>query len=337
MIRRPAAAVAALFAAVALGACGEKSEDVAKPPPVQHLSLMLDYFPNADHAGIYAAEASGELKRAGLDLKLRTPPDPSAPLALLAAGKVDVAISYEPELLLARDKGLDLVSIGALVQRPLTSIIALGTSSVKSIDDLEGRTIGTAGIPYQGDYLRTIVERAGDDPEKVKQVDVGFNLVGAMVSGRVSATLGAFWNYEGVELQRRKLNPTIIPVDEAGVPTYNELIFVVRRSTARNRGELLRRLMQALARGHRALRADSAPGIGALLKANKALDARLQRAVVRRTMSAFFPADATKPFGWQEPRRWRAYGSWMYRHDLLKRRPAVERALTNEFLPGQGV
>lgn len=336
MIRRSVVVAAALCAAILLAACGEKSEPVGNSPAPQRLSLMLDYFPNADHAGIYEAQADGELDRAGLAVTIREPSDPALPLKLLVAGKVDVAISYEPELLLARDKGADLVSIGAVVQKPLTSIMAVG-SGFKRAADLEGKTIGTAGIPYQSAYLKTIVEAAGGDPDNVKEVNVGFKLSQAMVSKRVYATVGAFWNYEGTQLQRAGRKPTIVPVDKAGVPTYNELIVVVRRETARNRGVALRRLMQALARGHRALRDDPKSGVTALLKASPDLDRGLQTAIVKKTLPVFFPADETKPFGWQNPRLWRAYARWMLRNDLVKRLPDVERAMTNEYLPGQGV
>ena len=336
MIRRTLAVVLALAATAVLAACGEKSEPTAAAPKPQRLSLMLDYFPNADHAGIYDAKADGEFRRAGLDVTIRVPQDPALPLKLLATGKVDVAISYEPELLLARDKGSDLVSIGALIQRPLTSIISID-SGLKTPADLENKTIGTAGIPYQSDYLKTIIEHAGGDPANVKEVNVGFNLVQAMRSKRVFATLGGYWNYEGIQLQRQHKNPKIIRVDDAGVPTYNELVIVVRRETARNRGVALRRLMQALSRGHQTLRKDPASGVAALMKADPELDRGLQREAVKQTLPAFFPADKTKPFGWQSPTAWRTYARWMLRNDLVKQLPNVNRAMTNEYLPGQGL
>src|SRR5205085_11701178 len=103
--------------------------------------------PNADHSGIYAAQADGIFDKAKLDLNIQTPSDPAAPLKLLAAGKVDLAISYEPEVLLARDQGLQVVSIAAIVQRPLTSVISIKGSGVETIRDLKGKKVGTAGIP----------------------------------------------------------------------------------------------------------------------------------------------------------------------------------------------
>jgi putative hydroxymethylpyrimidine transport system substrate-binding protein len=102
-----------------LAGCGEKTENL-QPSGSKRVELMLDYFPNADHAPIYAAQAAGYFKQAGLDVKIRQPPDPSVPIKQVAAGRVDLAISYEPEVLRARDKGLHVVSVGALVQKPLT-------------------------------------------------------------------------------------------------------------------------------------------------------------------------------------------------------------------------
>lgn len=326
---------ALLTAALGLSACGTKS-DPAGPPGAQRISLMLDFFPNADHAGIYEALADGEFRRAGLDVHLEVPGDPSAPLKLLAAGRTDLAISYEPELLLARARGARLVSIGALVQRPLTSIIAPPSSKLRSPADLEGHTVGTAGIPYQSAYLRTIVKHAGGDPSRVKEVNVGFDLVPAMLSKKVFATLGGFWNYEGIQLRRKHRNPTVIPVDQAGVPTYDELVIVARQSEVGPRAATLRRFLQALSRAHQALRADPSRGIAALLKANPSLDPGLQRAAVQATLPAFFPRDSRKPWGWQDPTKWVAYGDWMFRNGLVGQPPLAQRALDDNLLPGQG-
>ena len=113
-----------------LAGCGEKT-DVLEPSGSKHVTLMLDYFPNADHAGIYAAQAAGDFKQAGLDVEIRQPADPAAPIKQVAAGQVDVAISYEPEVFRARDKGLNVVSIGALVNKPLTSIISLPEAKIR--------------------------------------------------------------------------------------------------------------------------------------------------------------------------------------------------------------
>lgn len=330
-----------LACAALLAGCGEKSEpgsSTAGGGPTEPLRLMLDYFPNADHAGIYAAQASGAYEQAGLDVEIIPPPDPSAPLKLLLAGRTDIAISYAPELLLARDKGAELVSVGALVQKPLTSLMAVGKAGVRTPQDLRGRRVGTAGIPYQSAYLKTILETAGVDPGSVKEINVGFNLVPAMLAGKVDATLGAFWNYEGIDLERRGRDPAIQRVERLGVPTYPELVFVVRRRDLDEQfGARVRRFIQATARGHETLEAEPSAGLAGLLEADKGLDRGLQAAVVEATLPVFFPADEARPFGYQEAAEWQRYADWMLEQGLLTQRQVAERALTNEFLAGEGL
>ena len=300
---------------------------------------MLDYFPNADHAGIYAAQGSGEYDRAGLKVDIKAPPDPAAPLKLLQAGRADLVISYEPELLLARDKGADdLVAVGALVQKPLTSLMALPGGGIRSAKDLEGKRVGTAGIAYQSAYLRTIAEKAGVDPGSIKETNVGFDFSRPLIAERVDATLGAFWNYEGTDLKRRGKHPVILKMDELGVPAYDELVFVARRKDLDEDGaSRIRRFLQATARGHRLLEQDADAGVDPLMKASNGLDRGLQEAVVKATLPVFFPQDEDRPFGWQEPAEWDAYGRWMEKNGLLKRPPNAARAMTNEFLPGEGL
>jgi len=333
--RRLLVSVLPVVLALGLAACGEKKETTGAGT-VERVNLVLDYLPNADHAGIYAA-MDGEFEAAKLDVRPRTPSDPSAPLKLLAAGKADLAISYEPELLLARAKGAELVSIGALVQTPLTSLISLGKRPIRRPAQLEGKRLGTAGIPYQDAYLKTILDKAGADPGRVTSTNVGFSLVPALLTKKVDAVLGMFWNVEGVELQRRRKDPVILRMDDVGVPTYNELIVVARAADVRSRGPLLRRFMRALARGHELVRKDVRTGVDALVKANPDLDAGLQRAQIRATLPVFFPANPDRPFGFQDPLDWRRYAQWMAENKLIPAAQVGQRAFTNEFLPGEGI
>ena len=337
MTRRPLLALAVLAAAAALAACGEKTDVVGGSNPAsERLDLVLDYVPNPDHAGIYTALEEGDFKRAGLDVRPVVPPDPAAPLRLLQAGRADVAISYEPELLLARDKGADLVAIGALVQEPLTSIMSIGKRPIRRVEQLRDKRIGTAGIPYQDAYLKTILKDGGVPESSVKRVNVGFGLVPAMTSRRVDATLGAFWNVEGVQLRREGKDPHIIPVDRAGVPTYNELVLVARAADLRHEGAKFRSFLQALARAHRTVRRDPEAGVDALIENAKGLKREDTLASVKATLPVFFPSGKDHPWGYMDSSQWARYAAWMADNDLLKR-PASARALTNEFLPGEGL
>ena len=330
-------AVLAVLLILGLAACGEREEPVGGGAQPERVDLVLDWFPNADHAGIYAAIAGGQFAQAALDVRPRAPGDTSSPLKLLAAGKADLAISYEPELLLARAKGAKLVAVGALVQQPLTSIMSLGSKAIRKPGELEGAKVGTAGIPYQSAYLKTIAKAAGIDPARIHEVNVGFSLVAPLLTKRVDATLGAFWNIEGVELARRHKDPKILRMNEVGVPTYNELVVVAREQDVRKRGPLLRRFMRALALGHQALRDDAAGAVGALVEANPDLDRALQVAQVKATLPVFFPRDVEKPYGWQDPVAWKRYAQWMLDNGLLSTPAGANRAFTNEFLPGEGI
>jgi putative hydroxymethylpyrimidine transport system substrate-binding protein len=324
-------------AAIATG-CGSK-QDTLTAGATKPFTVMLDWFPNADHAALYSAIAHGDFRAVGLDVKPVTPTESAEPLKLLAAGRVDMAISYEPELLLARDQGLKVVAIGALVQRPLTSIIALPGQHVRKVADLAGKKVGTAGIGYQAAELKTALQTAGVNPGSVQQVNVGFNLVPAMLSGRVAATLGGFWNYEALQFQEMKKRPLVIPIDRAGVPTYDELVLVVREDEAGKRGQDLRGFLQALTNGAREVRSDPAAAAALIGKANPSAQSKLQLASIEATLPATAPTDRSKPYGWQDPSAWATFGQWMLTHSLIRSDPnsAALPPFTNEFLPGQGI
>jgi putative hydroxymethylpyrimidine transport system substrate-binding protein len=332
MIRRlaPLALLLALLAG-----CGEK-EDVLEPKGSKRLELLLDFFPNADHAGIYAAREGGHFEQAGLDVKIHQPADPAAPIKQVAAGRVDLAVSYEPEVLRARDKGLRVVAVGALVQEPLTSIISLPRAKIRRPADLEGKRVGTAGIDYQSAYLRTVLLEAGADPERVKERNVGFALNAALLTRKVDATLGSFWNYEGTELRLKRRKPRIIRIERAGVPRYDELVLVANADALDRDKPKIRAFIGALSRGARDLRRDPDRAIEGLLRANPDLDAKLQRAVVKVTLPLFFPPRG-EPFGWQDPRQWQAFAAWMRENHLLQELPDASGSFTNELLPGTGL
>jgi putative hydroxymethylpyrimidine transport system substrate-binding protein len=318
----------AVVCALAVG-CGEKDEKLSGGGTPDKLELMLDFFPNADHAGIYAAEAGGHFKDVGLDVEIRQPPDPAAPLKQVAAGRADIAISYEPEVLRARDKGLAVEAVGALVQAPLTSIISLPKARIRTPEDLDGKVVGTAGIDYQGAYLEAIAKAAGAD---VRERNVGFNLSGAMLANKVDATLGAFWNYEGTDLELRGKNPRIIRLEQAGVPTYDELVFVANSDREDNR---IKRFIAAVERGTDDLRRDPDVALKGLLEANPDLDPELQREVVKVTLPLFRPPPG-KPYGWQDPKEWNAFARWMRDNELLENLVGARGAYTNDYLPGAG-
>jgi len=328
-LRLPAIAAAALLAlALGFAACGEKSDDTTGAA-AEPLSLTLDFYPNPDHAGIYMAQKLGYFADAGLDVSIHTPSDPAAPIKLLAAGQTDLAISYEPEVLLAREQGLDVVAVGAIVDSPLTSLIWLKKSGARGVADLRGKTIATAGIPYQEAYLKTILARAKLKPSDVDTVNVGYGLLPALVGGKAQAMLGGFSNVEGVDLRLRGKDPVVTPVDKLGVPTYDELVLVANRKQLEEDPQKVRLFLGALARGTAAAVKSPDATTKALLEANSDLDPKLTRAEVAATL----PLLSRR--GEMNPAEWKAFIAWMQRNELISGRPAIAEVLSDEYLAGE--
>ena len=327
-----AVALVVLAASVAVG-CGEKSESTTPGTP-QPFSLALDFYVNPDHAGIYEALDKGYFREAGLDVQPQTPSDPSAPIREVAAGRVDLAISYEPEVLLAHDQGLPVNAVAALVPTPLTSLIWLKDSSIQSVKDLSGKTIATAGIPYQDAYLKTILDRAGLSTNDVKTVDVQQGLLPAILTGRSQAMLGGFLNVEGVDLQLRGKDPTVLPVDKLGIPTYDELVLVANSDTLDSKSEDIRLFLDALERGTKAAVADPAGATRQILAAGRGLDPKITAAEVRKTLPLLLPKGSKHPYGYMDPGEWDEFAHFFADNGEIKALPQIDDVLTNGLLPG---
>lgn len=328
-----ALAVAALF--IAASGCGEKQEPPASAAHPQSFDLALDFYVNPDHAGIYTALDNGYFKRAGLDVHPQVPSDPSAPIKEVAAGRADLAVSYEPEVLLARDQGLDVQAVAAIVNTPLTSLISLPAGGIVNPSDLNGKTVATAGIPYQTDYLQTILQAVRLPQSAVSEVNVGLNLLPALISGKADAILGGFRNIEGVDLALQGRDPRVVPVNQLGVPTYSELVLVAKRSTVEDSPENIRAFISALAQGTKAAIADPQAATDDIVRASQGLDPKQTRAEIDATLPLLAP-EKGKPHGYMNPARWEAFAGWMANHGLIKSVPETGEVLSNELLPPAG-
>jgi putative hydroxymethylpyrimidine transport system substrate-binding protein len=272
---------------------------------------VLDFLPNAVHAGIYAAERRGFYEDAGIDLTIRQPGDSTDAPKLLEAGRTEFAILDVHDLGIARERGLDLVGAMAIVQRPLAAVIARDGVGVQRPRDLEGRTVGVTGLPSDEAVVDSELRADGGDPALAKRVTIGFNAVASLAAGKVDAAT-AFWNAEGVALQRRGVPVRIFKVDRYGAPPYPELILTASRSTIDRRPELVEAMVEATARGYELATEDPDAALEDLLASAPELDRREQAAQLDALGDDLRPV----PFDRQVLREWAA---WDLEHGLLRR------------------
>jgi putative hydroxymethylpyrimidine transport system substrate-binding protein len=329
---RTAIVALAVGAAAIVAGCGEKSETTTSGTP-EPFTLALDFYVNPDHAGVFEAIDNGYFRDAGLEVEPQTPSDPSAPIRQVAAGRADLAISYEPEVLLAHDQGLPVKAVAAVVPTPLTSMIWLRESGIRDVKDLRGKTIATAGIPYQEAYLDTILDDAGLSSSDVDVVDVQQGLLPAVLSGKAQAMLGGFLNVEGVDLQLRGKDPTVIPVNKLGIPTYDELVLVANSDTLDEDSESIRLFIDALERGTEAAVDDPEGATQAILDAGKGLDPKITAAEVDRTLPLLLPKGSKQPYGYMDPKEWERFAQFFADQGVIKALPATDDVLTNDLLP----
>lgn len=190
------------------------------------LTLMLDWFVNPDHGPILIAQENGYFADQGLAVEIIAPADPADPPKMVAAGRADLAVSYQPQLHLQVAEGLPLVRVGTLVATPLNCLLVLEGGPVKTIADLKGRRIGYSVAGVEEALLSTILQRSGLGMDDVTLVNVNFSLSPALMSGQVDAVIGAYRNFELNQMEIEGRPGRCFPVEEEGVPSYDELIYV---------------------------------------------------------------------------------------------------------------
>jgi putative hydroxymethylpyrimidine transport system substrate-binding protein len=193
------------------------------------LTVVLDWFVNPDHAPLVIAKEGGYFDRAGLDVELIAPADPSSPPRFVAAGNADVAITYQPDLMLHIKEGLPLVRFGTLIETPLNCLIVLKDGPIKTLADLKGKKVGYSVASFQDAYLSEILKSVGLSAKDVELVNVNFNLVTALMSGQVDAAIDGYRNVELVQLELQKHPGIAFYPEEHGVPVYDELIYVTNQ------------------------------------------------------------------------------------------------------------
>ena len=310
-----------------LAGCGSNSGGAR----LQNATLVLDFTPNAVHAGIYSALARHYDRQAGVRLHVVAPSSSTDPIKLLKTGRADFAILDIHDLAIARERGQDLVGIMGIVQRPLAAVIA--QPKIRNPAQLEGKLAGVTGVPSDTAVLNSIVSGAGGDPHRVHTITIGFNAVADLLAGRVTAAT-AFWNDEGVAIQRARPGFHIFKVDDFGAPPYPELVLCAARSSLRSDPSLARAVVSALVLGYRF--AVARPGAAAA-----ALESQVQGlspSVVAAELAALRPAfqSAGGDVGRLDRSVLRKWARWEARFGIVNRAPSVSRTFDDSFLPGSG-
>jgi putative hydroxymethylpyrimidine transport system substrate-binding protein len=313
---RPAALAALPLALAALGGgCGGGAGSGAAAAPA--VDLALDFTPNAVHAPIYAAVRRGFDRAGGIALRIRQPGEGPDALKLVASGRVALGVLDIGDLALARRRGIDVVAVGELVDRPLAALVA--QPQIRRPRDLEGRTIGVSGLPSDPAFVKAIMAHDGGDVRKVHEVTIGFSAVSALLTRRVAA-VPAFWNAEGVALERHGRAVREFRIDDYGAPAYPEVVLVTARSTLRAHRDRVRAAVRAIARGIGEVRAHPAAAVREIAAAAQTDDRGLVRAQLAAVAPLFAPGMRMRR---ATIRRW---ADFELRVGLIDRRPQVDRA-----------
>jgi ABC-type nitrate/sulfonate/bicarbonate transport system substrate-binding protein len=306
-----------LVALLALSGCGTTGGE----RPNETATLLLDFTPNAVHAGIYVASSRGFDEAEGVKLQIRKPSASTDALKLLQGGRADLAILDIHDLGIAREKGRDLVGVMALVQRPLAALLA--QPAIRTPKGLEGKRAGVTGLPSDSAVLRSVVQGAGGDPDRVHETTIGFEAVKALLARRVAGAT-AFWNVEGVALHERRPDIREFRVDDYGAPSYPELVLTVTRETLEDRPALVKAAIRALQRGYTQTQNDPESAVSTMLDREPGLE----RAALSAQLDAVAPAftAGAAEFGQLRPARLRQWAAWDARFGILKAPIDVSRA-----------
>ena len=315
---------------LALGGCGSSSTSSAGQRATRNATLVLDFTPNAVHAGIYEALARHDDVRAGVHLHIVVPSASTDSIKLLETGRVNFALLDIHDLAIARERGQDIVGVMAIVQQPLAAVIAAPRIATPRQLDGSGAPVGVTGVPSDTAVLHSVVAGAGGNPSGVKTITIGFNAVADLIAGKVAAAT-AFWNDEGVTLRAHNPGFHVFRVDHYGAPSYPELILCATGSSLRSNPGLARSVVGALTLGYRQVLADPQAGEHALESQVPGLDAHLVAAQLHVLLPAFDQPGGQ--VGALDPARLRSWAHWERQFGIVTQTPDVGTMFTRRFLP----
>ena len=315
-----------LACAVLLCGCsttnGSENSDTLK-----ELDVVLDWYPNALHTFMYVAIEKGYYEEEGLKVNIQFPSNSNDAISLVAAGQADIGLYYQQDVIQARAKqNVPVKSIGAVVQGPLNIVLSLEEKNITAAEDLVGKTIGYAGTELSEALIRSIMNYVGADYSDVTMIDVGFDLMSSMTTGNVDATIGCLVNHEVPQMEEEGFAVNWFDLDEYGVPSYYEGVFLANDEAIANDGETLSAFLRASAKGFADMKTDPEAALEILLANQNEENFPLSETVERKSMEVLLPMMETADVSFlsQSDECWQENIDWMLEQGLISETVALD-------------
>ena len=326
--------LSALLCLSLLTGCGGNTatEKPSESGELKELDVVLDWYPNALHAFLYEAIDKGYYAEEGLKVNIRFPSNTNDALSLVAAGKADIGLYYQHDVIQARaNQNVPVKSIGAVVQGPLNIILSLKEKNITSPADLVGKTVGYAGTELSEALVRSIMENVGADYSDVTMIDVGFDLMSSMTTGNVDATIGCLVNHEVPQMEEEGFEVNWFSLDDYGVPTNYEGVFVANDDAIENDSETLKAFLRASAKGFADMQADPEEALRILLANQNEENFPLSETVERSSINVLLPImeTADAQFLSQSDACWQENIDWMLEQGLISSAPSLDDVRVN--------
>lgn len=288
-------------------------------PETASVKLALDWYPNANHLGLYIAQQRGYFEEENLDVTMYTPSDPSTVLQTVGAGQDDFGMSYQPDVLLARNEGVPVVSILGVVQHPLNSLMTLQSSGITRPAQLAGKKVGYPGIPTNEPLLETMLKADGlGGLEDIELVNIGWNISESLIGEKVDGVVGAYWTHESINMENIGYPVNVMRMEEWGVPDYYELVLVTSEDYLSENEDVAERFVRAIKRGYEEAIGDPQAGVDVLVAEN---EGEIDESIDRPGADLLVPMwqlPSGGGFGTQEPARWNSFVQWMKDNGMLE-------------------
>ena len=321
-----------LLAVSSLAACGGEGSSDDNADGLEEVDVVLDWYPNALHAFLYVAIDKGYYEEEGLKVNIRFPSNANDAISMVAAGKADIGLYYQQDVIQARaNQSVPVKSIGAVVQGPLNIVLSLKDQNINSPEDLVGKTVGYAGTELSEALVRSIMDNVGADYSDVTMVDVGFDLMSSMTTGNVNATIGCLVNHEVPQMEEEGFEVSWFDLDDYGVPTYYEGIFLASDDAIENDSDTLKAFLRASAKGFADMKADPEAALATLLANQNEENFPLSETVERKSMETLLPMmeTAEASFLSQSDECWQENIDWMEAQGLIDSKPALDDVRVN--------